>query len=144
MVIAIVVLCFFQIKKHWKLRQAQAAAAAIVGTSPELVGPLGDVQLYLQHKAELSGERREHDMQAEGDVYELMDHDERQEMSGEDIQQPMLSLGERHELRGEDHARELDTSQDQQDPRRDPNGYSFDEPMFVDFNESVLSLREFT
>ncbi len=67
-----------------------------------------------------------------------------QAMLGEESRRPMLSLGERHELRGEDPARELDVCQDQRGFLQDPYRYSFDEPDFMDFNESVLSLHAFT
>lgn len=125
------------------MRQAESITTAVVDVAnSEPVGQSDGVQLYLQDKAELSVERSGHDMQPEGEIYELMNHDQCQEMPGEHTRQALLSLGERHEMRGEDHAREMDTSQDH-DPRRDTHGYSFDEPMFVDFNESILSLRRF-
>ena len=144
-VIAIAVLCFFQIKKHWKLDQTQAATPGVVDAGTESVCQSENAQLYLQHKAELNVERQRtrHEMQSEGEIYELMDRGQCQEMPAEDTRQPALSLAERHELRGEDHASELNTSQDQQILLRGPHRYSFDEPVFVDFNDSVLSLHEF-
>lgn len=142
-VIAIAVLCFFQIQKHWKMRQAQATAAAAVNPGSKPNSRTGDAQLYLQHKAELSVERTGYEMQFAGEVYELTDRNLCQEMPGEEVRQPMLSLGERFELRGEDPAMELDSARDRQDSRQDFHGYGFDEPVFVDFNESVLSLHDF-
>lgn len=138
-VIAIVIVCFFQIQKHWKMRQAQEIAAATVKPGGELYNQPKDVQLYLQNKAELSVEQNGFKIQPEDEIYELMDDDRIQEMPVEESRQPMLSLGERHELRGEDHARELDASQDQLDPHR----YTFDEPNFESFCESDLTLHEF-
>lgn len=143
-VIAIVVVCFIQIQKHWKMRQAQSTSAMAVDASNERVGQSEDVQLYLQNKAELSVERAGNKMRPEGEIYELMGRDPCQEMLGEESRRPMLSLGERHELRGEDPARELDVCQDQRSFLQDPYRYSFDEPLFEDFNESVLSLHAFT
>ena len=142
-VIAIGVLSFFQIQKHWKMRRAQATVAATLGAKNERVDPSENVQLYLQNKAELSVERTGRGMRLEEDIYEMMDHDTCQEMPGEESRQPMLSLGERHELRGEDHARELDGSQDHQKSQQESHRYSFDLPDFFNFNESVLSLHEF-
>ena len=142
-VIAIVVLCFFQIQKHWKMRQAQAIAAAAVNAGSEPISRTGDAQLYLQHKAELSVERTGYEIQLAGEVHELTDRDLCQEMPGEEVRLPMLSLGERFELRGEDPAMELDSARDRQDSRQDIHRYGFDEPVFVDFNESVLSLHDF-
>ena len=68
-----------------------------------------------------------------------MDRHQCQDNPEGELRQPMLLLGGRHELRGEDHATELAVPQNQQDPHR----YSFEEPDFVDFNESVLSLQGF-
>lgn len=142
-VIAIVVLCFVQIQKHWKIRQAQEVAAAAANASSEVVSQPGDVQLYLQNKAELSIEQSGFAVQQPCDIYELVAGDQSQEMPEREVRQPMLSLGELHELRGEDPGMELDGSQVQQDPRQDFHGYSFDEPCFMEFNESVLSLHNF-
>lgn len=142
-VIAIVVLCFLQIQKHWKIRQAQENAAAAVNVSSKVVGQPGDVQLYLQSKAELSVERTGLAAQHPSDIYELMHGDQCQEMPERGVQQLMLSLEELHEVCGEDPARELDASQYRPDPLQNSQGYSFDEPFFVDFNESVLSLHDF-
>lgn len=141
-VIAIVVLCFFQIQKHWKLRHAQAMTPRAADNIDERAES-EDVQLYLQNKAELSVERQGDDIQPKGEVYELMDQNQCQEMPGKESRQPMLSLGERHELPGEEHARELESSQYHRVVQQDATRYSFDEPNFVDFNESVLSLHEF-
>lgn len=141
-VIAIVVLCFFQIQKHWKMRQAQATAAIALNASVEAVDRPGDVQLYLQNKAELSVERTGFVVQLPCEISELMNREQCQEIPEGEIRQPMLSLGGLHELRGEDPARELDSSQDQEDPQHNFHGYSFDEPVFVEFNESVLSLHK--
>ena len=143
-VIAIVVLCFFQIQKHWKIRQAQATAAMALNASGEAVGRSGDVQLYLQEKAELSVERTGFAVQFPYEIAELMGREQCQEIPEGEAQQPMLSLGRLHELRGEDHATELDCSQDQEDPLHNFHGYSFDQPVFVDFDESVLSLHDFS
>lgn len=129
-VIAIVVLCFFQIQKHWKIRQAQATIAIALNASGESVGRSGDVHLYLQDKAELSVERTGSAVQFPCEISELMSREQ-------------CSLGGLHELRGEDPARELDISQDQEDPHHYFHGYSFDEPVFVELNESVLSLHDF-
>ena len=138
-VIAIVLLCFFQIQKHWKTRQIQETAAVRVDTRDRPFDQPESMQLYLQNKAELSVEQDGYDVQRGEITIGSMDNIECQEMPGEDIRRSMLSLGERHELRGEDHARELDASQDQ----RSPHWYSFDEPQFTDFNESVLTLHDF-
>ena len=138
-VIAIVLLCFFQIQKHWKMHRAQEIAAATVDAIIKSPSQPKDVQLYLQNKAELSVEQTGLEMQPKEEIYELMDRNQFQEMPGEEIRQPMLSLGERHELRGEDHAKELDTSPNQQDSNR----YRFDEPDFQDLNNSFLMLHEF-
>ena len=73
-----------------------------------------------------------------------MRHDPSQEMLGEESRRPMLSLRERHELRGEDPARELDVCQDQRNFQQDSYRYSFEDPVFVDLNDSVLSLQAFT
>lgn len=135
-VIAIVSICFFQIQKHWKMRQAQATAA---DAGSDQVGQPEDIHLYLQNKAELSVGQAGYEMQPEGRIYELMDRHQCQEMPEQEPRQPMLSFGGRHELRCEDHARELEVPQNQQDPHR----YSFEEPVFVHFNESILSLHEF-
>lgn len=142
-VIAIVVLCFLQILKHWKIHQAQENAAAALSTGSEVVGQLGDVHLYLQNKTELSVEGTGFAVQHPCDIYELMNGDQRQEMPEREVRQPVLSLGELHELRGEDPSTELAGSQDQQDPLQACHGHSFDKPLFAEFNQSVLSLHDF-
>ena len=142
-VIAIVVLCFFQIQKHWKMRQAQATPAIALNAGSEAVGQSGDVQLYLQNKAELSVGRTGFAVQLPREIAELMNREQCQEISQGEVRRPMLSLGGLHELRGEDLARELDSSEDQEDCQHNFDGYSFDEPIFVEFNESVLSLHDF-
>ena len=143
-VIAIVVICFFQIQKHWKMRQAQTLAAATASASQDMIRQSKDSQLYMQNKAELDVGQTRFDAQPANEVYELMGRVQYQEMPGEEARQPMLSLGERHELRGEDHAKELDGTQERQIGHHDPHRYSFDEPIFPHFDESVLSLYEFT
>ena len=142
-VIAIVVLCFLKIQKHWKISQAQENVAAAVHASGEVVGQPGDEQLYLQSKAELSVEPTGSAMQYPCNIYELMTSDQCQELPEREARQPMLSLEELHELHGEDPARELDNSRNQQDPLEGFHRYNFDEPCFVEFNESVLSLHDF-
>ena len=137
-VIAIVVFCFFQIQKHWKMRQAEEAAALKMGASVDPRIQSEDVQLYLQNKVELSAERTGFGMQAEEEVYELMARDQFPELPEEGFRQHMPSLEELHELRGEDHARELDASPNQQDHAK----YSFEEPSFNELNVSVLRLNE--
>lgn len=138
MVIAIVVICFFQIQKHWRIQQAEEAAAEKVETGVEPRMLEEGVHLYLQNKAELSVEQTGSRMQAEEEIYEMMDRDRCQELPEEGFRQYMPSLEGLHELRGEDHARELDVSPDQQDRDR----YSFEEPNFEELNESVLTLHE--
>ena len=138
-VIAIVLLCFFQIQKHWKTRQIQENAAARVDTRDSAINQSENMQLYLQNKAELGVEQQGYDMQRGESMIGSMGHTESHEMPGEDIRRPMLSIRERHELFSGEHARELDTSQSQ----RNPHGYDFDEPHFTDFNESVLTLHDF-
>lgn len=137
-VIAIVVVCFFQIQKHWKIRHTEEAEAVKVDTGVEPRILEEGVHLYLQNKAELSVEQTGSGMQAEEEIYEIMDRDQCRELPDEGFHQHMLSLEGLHELRGEDHARELDVSSDQQD--RDK--YSFEEPNFEKLNESVLTLHE--
>ena len=95
MVIAIVLLCFFQIQKHWKMRQAKEMATTIVDANVEPSSETENVQLYLQNKAEMSAEQTRREMESEHEVYELMDRDRYQEVPGEAVRQPMLSLGER-------------------------------------------------
>ena len=138
-VIAIILLCFFQIQKHWKMRQIQENAAARVDARDRTINQSENMHLYLQKKAELSVEQQGYDVQRGERMLGSTDHTESQEMPGEDIRRPMLSLGERHELYGGEHARELDISHSQWNP----HGYNFDEPHFTDFNESVLTLHDF-
>ncbi|KAM0802350.1 hypothetical protein BDR22DRAFT_887587 [Usnea florida] len=140
-VIAVLVICFYKIQKHWMMRQAQTLAAATASASQDMMNQWKDSPLYMQVKAELDVEQTRNDAQPAND--ELMGHVQCQEMPGEEARQPMLSLGERHELRGEDHAQELDSTQEQQIGHHDPHRYSFDEPIFPHFDESVLSLNGF-
>ena len=125
------------------MRQAQTLAAATANGSQAMISKSKDSQLYMQIKAELDAEQTRYDAQPANEVYELLGRVQCQEMPGEEARQPMLSLGERHELRGEDHAKELDSTQEQQIGHHDPHRYSFDEPVFPHFDESVLSLNEF-
>ena len=138
MVIAIVLFCFFQIQKHWKIRQAPERAAITVDAGIELRGQTEGVQPYLQNKAELGVERTESEIQPE-EIHELMDGYQCQELPGDVFRQPKPSFGEQHELRGEENARELDSSPD----RQQFQGYNFDEPNFGVMNESALTLHEF-
>ena len=125
------------------MRQAQTLAAATAEARQDVIRQSADSQLYMQNKAELDVEQTRHDAQPANEIYEMMGRVQCQEMPGEEARQPMLSLGERHELRGEDHAKELDSTQEQQIGHHDPQRYSFDEPIFPHFDDSVLLLSEF-
>ena len=71
---------------------------------------MSNTQLYVDRKAELEDEeRRKHELNATGIMYEMEGEDRIIEMpSGGDTETRLASFRETHELRGVEHSQELE------------------------------------
>ena len=137
-VTGIVLICLFQILKHWTIRQTQEKAAMPVSGDIESRSQTEAVQYYSQNISELSVERTESEMQYE-EIHELMGRNQRQELPGYELRRPRSSFRKHQQFFGEEYDRELFSSPKRQDFER----YGFDEPDFGILNESALTLHEF-
>ena len=137
-VTAIVLICLFQIVKHWTQRQAQKTATVPVSGDVESRSQREGVQLHCWKISELSVERTESEMQYE-EIHELMGRSQCQELPGAGLQWPRTSFRAQQEFFSEEHDGDLGSSPNRQDLQR----YDFDEPDFGILNESALSLHEF-
>ena len=137
-VTAIVLICLFQILKHWTIRQAREKAAMPVSGGTQSRSQTEVVQHYSQNISELSVGRTESEMQYE-EIHELMGRNRRQELPGYELRRPKSSYRKHQELFGEEYDRDLVSSP----KRKDFERYNFDEPDFGILNESALTLHEF-